>query len=196
MSPEQAAGKRVTARSDLYSLGVVLYTFLVGRPPFAGEMVDLLHKHRYARFDPPIRFVQEMPYELNDIICDLMEKEPEKRPADGGVLLRRLEAVRRKKDRREMPPTVDAVRPGTVAPAGTKGKARTGPGPVTLMSRLMRRDVRRRDGGGPGRLRFVRPLVLLTLLAIGIGIIVWAFWPPGEEQLYQRAGGGRLAKPG
>ncbi len=123
-----------------------------------------------------------------------MAKEPEKRPADGGVLLRRLEAIRRKRDRREMPPTVDAVRPATEAPADATGKGRTRPGPVTLMSRLMRRGVGRKDGGGPGRLRFLRPLVLLALLAIVIGVIVWAFWPPGEEQLYQR-GAAAAASP-
>src|SRR5258708_39888163 len=47
LSPEQSAGKLATKRSDLYSLGVVLYTLLTGRPVFKGSsMVDLLHKHR------------------------------------------------------------------------------------------------------------------------------------------------------
>ena len=99
LSPEQAAGKPVTARSDLYSFGVVLYTLLTGRPPFEGEVIDLLHKHRFARFDPPLRFVPEMPDDFNDVICELMEKDPDKRPADGGVLFRRLDGVRRRADR-------------------------------------------------------------------------------------------------
>src|SRR5207249_7881268 len=54
LSPEQAAGKPATRRSDLYSLGCVLYTLLCGRNPFHGDSVpNLLHQHRYGRFDPP-----------------------------------------------------------------------------------------------------------------------------------------------
>src|SRR5271167_1084308 len=67
LSPEQAAGKPVSKRSDLYSLGAVLYTLLTGRPPFKGEsFVDLLHKHRYAQFDPPGTVIPELPREIDE----------------------------------------------------------------------------------------------------------------------------------
>src|SRR6516162_10849987 len=66
LSPEQAAGKPVTNRSDLYSLGIVLYTLLVGRPPFEAESVlALLHKHRFSEFDPPDKLIPEMPHDLS-----------------------------------------------------------------------------------------------------------------------------------
>src|SRR5262249_42184934 len=62
LSPEQAAGKPVSKRSVLYSLGVVLYTLLTGRTPFeGGNFLDLLHKHRFAQFDPPRKVVPEIP---------------------------------------------------------------------------------------------------------------------------------------
>ena len=185
LSPEQAAGKRVTARSDLYSFGVLLYTFLVGRPPFLGEIVDLLHKHQYARVDPPIRFVPDMPAELNEIVCELMEKEPDKRPADGGVLFRRFDSVRRKRARLLSAPTTDAVRPASQAPTDTAANSGA-QGPATLMSRLMRRELDQQNRGGLVQRLFNRPLVIITLLAIGIGVIVWALWPLSEEQLFQR----------
>ena len=98
--------------------------------------MDLLHKHRYAPFDLPIRFTPQMPRDLNDIVCELMEKEPEKRPADGGVLFRRLDAVRRKMDRLESAHDAPAVRPGPEVPAGAEDTRASGP--ATLMSRLMR----------------------------------------------------------
>src|SRR5207247_977027 len=97
LSPEQAGGKPVSKRSDLYSLGAVLYTLLTGRPPFAGEsFLDLLHKHRYGQFDPPGQVVPELPYELDEVICKLLEKDPANRPPDCLVLGRQLDSIRRK----------------------------------------------------------------------------------------------------
>src|SRR5207253_676430 len=69
LSPEQAEGKPATRRSDLYSLGCVLYTLLCGRNPFRGEnVIDLLHKHRYAQFDRPRNIVLELPREIDEVI--------------------------------------------------------------------------------------------------------------------------------
>src|SRR5262249_38326966 len=101
LSPEQAVGKPATKRSDLYSLGVVLYTLLTGRTPFQGEsVVDLLQKHRYAQFDRPQRVVPEIPHELDEVVCQLLAKDPAERPADSLVLQRQLDGIRRKLERR------------------------------------------------------------------------------------------------
>ncbi|RLS81475.1 MAG: serine/threonine protein kinase, partial [Planctomycetota bacterium] len=86
MSPEQVKGSRIDKRSDLYSLGAVLYTMLVGQPPFTGPTAsDIMHKQRFARFDPPKNHVPEIPGWLNEIVCQLLEKEPDKRPPDAFV---------------------------------------------------------------------------------------------------------------
>src|SRR5262249_13901552 len=74
LSPEQAAGKIATKRSDLYCLGVVLYTLLTGRTPFEGlTAADLLHKHLYGQFDRPQALVPDLPHDLDDIVCQLLE---------------------------------------------------------------------------------------------------------------------------
>jgi Protein kinase domain len=185
LSPEQAAGKPVTRRSDLYSFGVVLYALLTGRPPFEGEVLDLLHKHRFGQFDPPIRLVPEMPPDLNAVICELMEKDPDKRPADGAVLARRLESIKRKVERIDAAATTAPTQ--EYSPCSATDEAEGGRrGPATLMSRLMRDELERQNRGGPIKRLFNRPWVLLTLLAVVIGVIVWSFWPIGEEQLYRR----------
>ena len=62
MSPEQARGQRAAKRSDLYSLGAVMYAMLTGRPPFTGPTAnDILQKHQFAHFDKPSRYVPDIP---------------------------------------------------------------------------------------------------------------------------------------
>jgi hypothetical protein len=182
LSPEQAAGKHVTPRSDLYSLGVVLYTLVVGRTPFEGEIVDLLHKHRYAQPEKPSRFVAEIPGDFEDIICEMLEKDPTRRPPDAGVLGRRLEGLRRrmqfKAAQRKMETSATANTP--------KDLLRREEGPATLMSRLMRAELNRMNHGGPVRQFFNHPVVIVVLFVLTLGTIIWTFWPPSAETLYSR----------
>lgn len=97
MSPEQVTGSRTDKRSDLYSLGAVLYTMLVGQPPFLGPTAsDIMQKQRFGRFDPPRNYVPEIPSWLDDIVCQLLEKEPDKRPPDAFVTSKRLQEVVKK----------------------------------------------------------------------------------------------------
>ena len=97
MSPEQGQGRRITKRSDLYSLGAVMYVMLTGRPPFSGKTtLDVIHKHKYSQFDRPRTIVPDIPHWLDEIVCQLMEKDPEKRSADAFVVNRRLQEVIRK----------------------------------------------------------------------------------------------------
>jgi serine/threonine-protein kinase len=180
LSPEQAAGKPVTKRSDLYSLGVVLYTLLTGRTPFEGEtVVDLLHKHRFAQFDRPQERVLDIPHEIDDVVCQLLEKDPARRPADAMVLQRKLESIRRKLERtgRQTLPSarVDATQAYNLA---QNPEPRDEPGPATLMSRLMRQELQRQKRGGPLTQFFNRPWVLAVLLLLCIGLILWGIFRP------------------
>src|SRR5262249_10992036 len=123
LSPEQAAGKQVTHRSDLYSFGVVLYTILTGRTPFQGRStLDLMHKHRFAKVEPPRRLAPEIPWELNQIVCELLEKDPAKRPANAQVLLRQMETFHNKIKRREQHTVVSGQADGARTEAADSEK--------------------------------------------------------------------------
>lgn len=95
MAPEQADGRPVTHRCDLYSLGGVMYALLARRPPFrATTMVEMLQLQRFAQPEPVRRFAPDAPAELESIVGLLLEKDPERRIPTALVLSRRLEAMR------------------------------------------------------------------------------------------------------
>src|SRR5207302_7909179 len=150
LSPEQAAGKPVSKRSDLYSLGVVLYTLLTGRTPFEGtSYLDLLHKHRYAQFDPARRLVPAIPYELDELVCQLLEKDPDRRPADCLVLGKHLGVLQRKLERKSQPTDFGGNLAATVAENKPEVNLSDRAGPGTLMSQMVRAELDRQNLAGP-----------------------------------------------
>jgi eukaryotic-like serine/threonine-protein kinase len=80
MSPEQVRGDPVDARSDLYSVGIVLYEFVTGRRPFlANSEYSIMAAHLNQAPTPPLELNPELPAALNEIILMAIAKDPAKR---------------------------------------------------------------------------------------------------------------------
>jgi len=121
MSPEQARGERsLDARSDLYSLGCLLYRLLTGAPPFTGSSWEVLVQH-VDRRPSPVRSVRpEVPQAVDDLVLELLHKDPAQRPRSaeevGRRLVRLLGAAERTAAPQPLaPPTL--IEPGTVKTA-------------------------------------------------------------------------------
>ncbi|MCI0344695.1 MAG: serine/threonine protein kinase, partial [Chloroflexi bacterium] len=85
MAPEQAMGRHTDARSDLYSLGAMLYEMVTGRPPFLGdEAVAIISQHIGTAPVAPSWHNPDAPPALERLILALLAKDPEKRPETAG----------------------------------------------------------------------------------------------------------------
>lgn len=91
MSPEQAMGQPLDGRSDLYSLGVILYQLTTGRHPFQGDtMIAIFRAITQDTPEPPDTLDVKIPAPLSNLIMILLDKDPLKRFANGEDLIYQL----------------------------------------------------------------------------------------------------------
>jgi len=106
MSPEQVEGKDIDHRSDLYSLGVILYEMVTGRLPFAGDTpLSVAHKHKYEAPEDPKKLNPNIPDDLNGLILKSLEKGKTQRYRSAADLRAELERIE------EGLPTTERVAP-------------------------------------------------------------------------------------
>jgi serine/threonine protein kinase len=97
MSPEQARGMEVDARTDVFSIGVVMYEMLAGQSPFAGETTsDVIAAILTTEPKPPSSFNQEIPAELDRIVYKTLAKKRDERYRNAKDLLADLRQLQRR----------------------------------------------------------------------------------------------------
>jgi serine/threonine protein kinase len=91
MSPEQAAGLEIDRRTDIYSLGIVLYEMLTGRVPFRSRSVAaVLKSHQYSIPESPQEWNESIPDWLNRLVLEMIAKDPARRPRSAAAVAERI----------------------------------------------------------------------------------------------------------
>ncbi len=95
MSPEQINGLSLDGRSDVYSMGCVMYELVTGRPPFTGVSPnDLLNKHISAQIPSPLVVNDNVTSEYANLVRNMMAKKPEGRPESMWDVLKMVRGIK------------------------------------------------------------------------------------------------------
>lgn len=164
MAPEQCRAQNITPRTDLYSLGVVMFELLTGSRPFNGETsMEIFQKHLSEKPQKPSRLVHDIPGTFDTLVLQLLEKESHDRPPDARTV---AEALTRIEERQE---TIARVGPTRIRKKGRKAAK-------ALQSEPFWRSI-----------WFVGPAALASLA--GLGLFGWWVFlsPPGALTLVAQA---------
>lgn len=152
MSPEQAQGRPLDARSDLFSLGALLYEVLTGTPPFRGDSstasLGLVLSYRPS---PLRRSIPDIPPELSDLIEYLLEKEPARRPQSAREVARALAALTAREEETRAEESASLASPDRASTLLTLDQR---PPESFLVSRSTKRSL---PQPGPGALQSLSP---------------------------------------
>ena len=158
IAPEQARGECPDARSDIYSLGVVMYEMLTGEQPYTGDTLgEIAVKHMNAEPVPPHDKIPDVPQELERVTLKAMSADLEKRYQSASEILDDLEQFTQSQVVPEEEPEAEPVEPIRAAGEVTKEKYRRG---------------RRRSS----RVSYMAGTFGILVTALGLFVFLWNFW--------------------
>jgi eukaryotic-like serine/threonine-protein kinase len=191
LSPEQARGAPVTASSDLYSVGIVLYEVLTGKVPFTGDSaIEIAMKHLNELPKPPSKIRPEIPEELDHVVLRALAKAPEDRYQTAEEFAEDLHRV--EAGLPLSPETSDAATALLAAPGATiGGTTQVLPTDATHVAPPRPQAPRRPPPYQPGymyeepppRRRRWAPWLLVALLLAAAGIAGWYVFTKIQDQL-------------
>ena len=112
LSPELVLGRQADARSDIYSVGIMLYEMITGRQPFDGEVpIQVAYQHVNSSVGAPSELVPGLAAEMDELVQWCTANDPDKRPVDGTALLSELRHIRRNLSDAELDLQPPAARP-------------------------------------------------------------------------------------
>jgi len=119
LSPELVMGRQADARSDIYSLGIMLYEMITGRQPFDGDVpIQVAYQHVNSTVGAPSELVPGLADELDELVQWCTANDPEQRPVDGNALLSELRHIRTNLSDAELDLRPPAALPNSGGPAG------------------------------------------------------------------------------
>ncbi len=168
MSPEQCKGEEIDGRSDIYSLGIVLFEMLTGFVPFNSKTPTAIVVQQVNQAPPPLREINpEISPAVEAVVLRALAKRPEARPQTAGELARELNGAVN-----HVTPT--PLSPAISAPASVSSEA-------ALPTAKPKFDKAPAKTGSNGK-RALLMVAALLLLTVGVSAGVWRYWQKGESE--------------